>query len=672
MNETQNEPECANPLFLKWVGEWYSDACKRNTKTQFTLQKAYTSLQRYPLRIDNPQDAVQLQGIGQTIADRLAKKLARWQKENGITPASHQHDGGGRQEPSAECEQEAVVGGANATRVGGARDGARDVQATQQRTTGSARIYVPRYRTGAFALLIGLYKTLCLYGPDYYIPKSELIPLCEQYTDTPFHVAGTIGGGGSHRGRGGGGGGGSHAQHTAWSGIKTLETKSMVERQGRIKFCLTEEGLAISKKVVELLRTRGELPDDDNRIFAEFETREEQQQQQQQEHQQADDGGYRVSLQSDSLDNPGSEHSLSSFCDPPAPRTTTAQPSLLATATEKRTAGGPTRSANSATMMSRASSSGTSFSRQSSVAGASEIELTDLVRYPKGEYDIILVVDNREVHSSADRALIQRELEDQEGIALEIRPLTVGDYLWIARAKKTGACRHLPDIVLDYVVERKRMDDLCASIRDGRYREQHSRIHGTGFTNVFYVVEGNDLDAVSRLGENIVSSALSRIQIHNGFHLKRMPSFEATLRLLRQITCALQTALGDVHAIPDSVVGHKGFAKVKKNLHSRFPQLHLALTFDAYDVVSNKSATLVVGEIYLRMLRTLRGTSADKAITIARRYHTPRQLIDALESAGNDDGGKVLSDLLVEGSCRKLGPVIGKRVADFWTSTTFS
>ncbi|KAJ2514350.1 Crossover junction endonuclease mus81, partial [Coemansia sp. RSA 2049] len=146
MTETQSESECANPLFLKWVGEWYSDACKRSAKTQFTLQKAYTSLQRYPLRIDNPQDAVQLQGIGQAIANRLAKKLARWQKENGITPASHQHDGG-RQEPSAECEQEAVVRGENGTRVGGASDDARDVQAAQQRTTGSARIYVPRYRT---------------------------------------------------------------------------------------------------------------------------------------------------------------------------------------------------------------------------------------------------------------------------------------------------------------------------------------------------------------------------------------------------------------------------------------------------------------------------------------------------------------------------------------------
>ena len=28
------------------------------------------------------------------------------------------------------------------------------------------------------------------------------------------------------------------------------------------------------------------------------------------------------------------------------------------------------------------------------------------------------------------------------------------------------------ELVLDYVVERKRMDDLCSSINDGRFKEQ--------------------------------------------------------------------------------------------------------------------------------------------------------------------------------------------------------
>ncbi|KAI9506344.1 hypothetical protein BX070DRAFT_187571 [Coemansia spiralis] len=539
---SESEIECANPLFLKWVNEWYQDACRRNAKTQFTLKKALKSLQRYPLRIENAQEAMQLEGIGQGIADRLAKKLASWQKENGIVV------------PQQQEEQTEGTG--------------NNVANPKRRTP---RMYVPRYRTGAFALLIGLYKAHCLYGQDYYVPRSELIPLCEQYTDTPFHVAG------SSTGRGG-----NSVQHTAWSGIKTLESKSLVERQSGVKFCITEEGLRIAEK--------------------------------------------------------------SSKFDRPLMRP------LLNRA--------PSSSA-------RASSNG--FSRQSSLADIADIELADLILYPKADYDIILIVDSREVHSPADRALIQKELEDH-GVHTEIRPLTVGDYLWIARTKATSANRHLPDIVLDYVVERKRMDDLCASIKDGRYREQHSRIHGTGFTNVFYVVEGTNPEAVSRLGENAVNTALSRIQVHHGFHLKRPPTYEATLRLLRQTTGVLQATLGDVYAIPNQFVGQKEFAQTKKSIRSRFPNSSLAMSFEAYDVVSNKSGTLCVGEIYLRMLMTMRGVSADKALTIARRHQTLEQLLKALKA---QSGRKELEEIVVDGTCRKIGPALAKRIAEFWTLDAF-
>ena len=46
--------------------------------------------------------------------------------------------------------------------------------------------------------------------------------------------------------------------------------------------------------------------------------------------------------------------------------------------------------------------------------------------------------------------------------------LNVGDFTWIARHKSSN----YEDIILNYIVERKRMDDLCSSILDGRYKEQ--------------------------------------------------------------------------------------------------------------------------------------------------------------------------------------------------------
>ncbi|KAJ2079672.1 Crossover junction endonuclease mus81 [Coemansia sp. RSA 988] len=434
--------------------------------------------------------------------------------------------------------------------------------------------------------------------------------------------------------------------------MKTLESKSLTERQGGVKFCLTEEGLEIARNVIGVLRSRNELPPDDEQLFSDFERR----------HQENTADRQNSTTSSTLLER---AESYDAGVLPPIPPTMPdgrQRNDSVETMQNRRIQSRPA-------VLNRSSSAGVAFSRQSSAAAATDIELEDLIHYPESEYDIVLIVDNREVHSTADRGLIERELESH-GIAIEIRPLTVGDYLWIARAKPTSIYKGLPDIVLDYVVERKRMDDLCASIRDGRYREQHARIHSTGFTNVFYIVEGNDPDAVSRLGEAAVNSAMSRIQISHGFHLKCPASFESTLRLLRQTTKVLQSALKDIYAIPDVFIGMKGFADMKKGLQLRFPLVHLAMSFDAYDVVSNKSGSLSTGEIYLRMLMTLRGMSADKVLTVGSHYQTPTQLLNELRDT--EDGDKSIGELVVGGTCRKIGPALGKRLSQFWTAESFS
>lgn len=48
----------------------------------------------------------------------------------------------------------------------------------------------------------------------------------------------------------------------------------------------------------------------------------------------------------------------------------------------------------------------------------------------------------------------------------EVRHLKVGDFAWVARNSEGK------ELLLPYIVERKRMDDLSKSIRDGRFHEQ--------------------------------------------------------------------------------------------------------------------------------------------------------------------------------------------------------
>jgi len=83
------------------------------------------------------------------------------------------------------------------------------------------------------------------------------------------------------------------------------------------------------------------------------------------------------------------------------------------------------------------------------------------------EYEIILVLDNREVSTKTDRTYIQDNLA-LRGINCDTRPLVLGDVTWIAKEKKPNGI----EIILDHIVERKRIDDLISSIKDGRFREQ--------------------------------------------------------------------------------------------------------------------------------------------------------------------------------------------------------
>ena len=85
----------------------------------------------------------------------------------------------------------------------------------------------------------------------------------------------------------------------------------------------------------------------------------------------------------------------------------------------------------------------------------------------KGEYDIVLLVDTREIKSRDERNYIVNKL-DEAGVQCEQRSLELGDFLWIAQSKTNAA----DEIVLDYVIERKIESDLIQSIIDRRFTEQ--------------------------------------------------------------------------------------------------------------------------------------------------------------------------------------------------------
>jgi crossover junction endonuclease MUS81 len=94
--------------------------------------------------------------------------------------------------------------------------------------------------------------------------------------------------------------------------------------------------------------------------------------------------------------------------------------------------------------------------------------------FPAGSYEVVMVLDTREIESKSSRDNFSEAIRSK-GINVETRALRLGDVLWIAR-RRDGLGGEEDECVLDYVVERKRLDDLCHSIKDGRYTEQCVRL----------------------------------------------------------------------------------------------------------------------------------------------------------------------------------------------------
>lgn len=97
------------------------------------------------------------------------------------------------------------------------------------------------------------------------------------------------------------------------------------------------------------------------------------------------------------------------------------------------------------------------------------------IRLNPGTFTVELVLDNREIRAKTDRDYIQDELR-KKGVNPIMRSLELGDALWVAKCTDPAALgahgEEGDEVVLDWIVERKRLDDLVGSIKDGRFHEQ--------------------------------------------------------------------------------------------------------------------------------------------------------------------------------------------------------
>jgi len=116
---------------------------------------------------------------------------------------------------------------------------------------------------------------------------------------------------------------------------------------------------------------------------------------------------------------------------------------------------------------------------------------------------------------------------DQNYVRIETESLPIGDILI-----KTDEGK---DVLL---VERKSLQDLLASIKDGRYEEQSHRLkHASGFIphNVVYLIEGMFSTLRTALEKKLVMSAMTSLLYFKGFSVVRTSGLQETAEVLLQM-----------------------------------------------------------------------------------------------------------------------------------------
>ncbi|SJL00151.1 uncharacterized protein ARMOST_03463 [Armillaria ostoyae] len=242
-------------------------------------------------------------------------------------------------------------------------------------------------------------------------------------------------------------------------------------------------------------------------------------------------------------------------------------------------------------------------------------------------YEIVLIIDNREIKDQQNRDYFRVQLENR-GIKVEVRALVLADACWIAR-KVNPAGNEMDEVVLDAIVERKTLKDLHISIvKDKRFHEQKFRLHQSGITHVYYLVENYKVDHALKEYELQINTALSSTQVVDGFMVKETRNIQDTITWYVGVHKGLMDAYKekDLHVIPSTSIRRHSYLDMQKMLRDRHPDRVYLTTFTQFQSLNSKNGFTTVSTVWAKMLLSVHGLSPEKVGAILNKYPTPTSL----------------------------------------------
>ncbi|KAK7423341.1 Crossover junction endonuclease mus81 [Neonectria punicea] len=414
--------------------------------------------------------------------------------------------------------------------------------------------------------------------------------------------------------------------YTAWNSMKTLMQKELVYERGRPskRYALTDEGWEVAKRIKET-----------NQWQAENNT-----------------GGEQQSTITTPAANTGSGSGPSVRAR--SPSVTIPEPAQVPSSYQGVVSDGPV------------------------VDGDSGLPTFNPIRLPPGSFSVHLLLDVREVRAKTDRDYMQEELAKQ-GAKPIMRSMDLGDAQWIAKCHDpTLLSRHGAEgdeIVLDWIVERKRLDDLIGSIKDGRFHEQKFRLKRSGAKKVIYIIEEIAMDPASmQRYEEAVQSAIASTQVVNGCFVKKTTKMDETVRYLARMTTMLKRTYESktLNVIPTNVLTAQNYLPLLAHLGGKQPSTGFYITYPAFSSLASKSGTMTLRDVFLKMLMTTKGVTGERALEIQKRWKTPYDFVKAFEACGSGDQGvKRKRDMVFAQTTqlvgrKKISKALSQKIAEVW------
>ncbi|KAK2778188.1 DNA repair protein [Colletotrichum kahawae] len=300
------------------------------------------------------------------------------------------------------------------------------------------------------------------------------------------------------------------------------------------------------------------------------------------------------------------------------------------------------------------------------------------IRLLPGSFTVHLALDNREVRALKDRDYMQEELT-KKGVKPLVRALEIGDAHWIAKCHDPAALSRYgaegDEVVLDWIVERKRLDDLVGSVKDGRFHEQKFRLRKSGVKNVIYIIEEISMDSsYFQKVEEMIQSSIASTQVVNGYFVKKTQKMDDTIRYLTRMTFMLKKMYErkPLLVIPTTVLTAQNYLPLLQHLREKDPSTGYYITYPAFASLASKSDMMTLRDIYLKMLMTTRGITGEKALEIQKKWKTPHDLIKAFEECGSgEQGTKRKREMVISGlpnlvGRKKIPKAVSQRLAEVW------